>query len=304
MVEIVKVKFFDTGKTQLVKKPEGLRLKFGDRVVVRTERGKELVKVLSCFSVPEESLERLGIDVESFPAFIGKAREQDINRFVENELFCHDAMDVCRRMVDELELPMKLVKAYATLDRKRIIFYFTAENRVDFRQLVRNLASHFKTRIELRQIGVRDEVKIIGSMGMCGMECCCKSFMECFDSISLNMARVQGLPANPSKLSGSCGRLMCCLKFEEKTYSIKEKLPGIGEVVKTRRGKGTVIDVNVVLESITVELESGVRVQVGFGEFIDGETWKSYLEELEMKVDDRLRCFTRSEGEAEENLQE
>jgi cell fate regulator YaaT (PSP1 superfamily) len=302
MIKVLKVKFYDTGKTQILKVPEDLNLNYGERVVIKTERGKELVKVISLFSVNEETFNNLNVDIENLPEFLGTASEEDLNKFVQNQLFSQEAIEFCKKQIEEHGLPMKLVKAYATLDKKRIVFYFTAESRVDFRQLVRDLASHFKTRIELRQIGVRDEIKITGSMGMCGKECCCKEFLECFDSISLTMARNQGLPANPAKLSGACGRLMCCFKFEEKTYSIKEKLPEIGETVKTSKGTGIVLDINVPLEIVTIELETGVKTKIGFNEFIDEETWKNYLEELSRKVDDKLKCFTKVESEAEENL--
>ncbi len=302
MVKILKVKFYDTEKTEILRAPDDLNVGYGEKVVVKTDRGNEIVKVISLFSVREEVLNELSVDLENLPEFVRVASEEDINKFVQNQFFSQEAIEFCKGLVEKHKLPMKLVKSYSTLDRKRIIFYFTAESRVDFRQLVRDLASHFKTRIELRQIGVRDEIKMTGSIGMCGRECCCKEFLECFESISLNMARNQGLPANPAKLSGACGRLMCCFKFEEKTYSIREKLPDIGEKVKTSKGVGIVLDVNVPLETVTIELESGVRKQVDFREFIDEETWENYLNELSKKVDDRLKCFMKVEGEAEESL--
>jgi cell fate regulator YaaT (PSP1 superfamily) len=156
------------------------------------------------------------------------------------------------------------------------------------------LASHFRTRIELRQIGVRDEVKMLGALGMCGRVCCCKDFIDCFQSISLNLAKLQGLPPNPAKLSGSCGRLMCCLKFEELNYLICEHLPPVGEKIETPQGRGRVVDVNVVLERITVDLEEGRRVDFDIRELVPKEVWEDYIERLKEKKDDRFSCFSKA----------
>jgi len=189
---------------------------------------------------------------------------------------------------------MKLIRAYATLNKERIVFYFTAESRVDFRQLVRDLAAHFRTRIELRQIGVRDEVKMVGAVGMCGRVCCCKDFLECFDSVSLNLARLQGLPPNPAKLSGACGRLMCCLKFEEANYYVRQFFPEIGEVVETPEGKGKLSDINIPLEVVTIEFEDGRKKSFPLRLFLTEQQWNEYIEKLKEKIDDRFKCFTRA----------
>ncbi len=290
---VVKFKYMDTEKTGLASADrEGLS--YGDEVVVKTDRGEEVVKVLKSYSVEPETLRKFGTDPEELYTFLRVATEEDRNRFFDNLLFAQEALEVCRKKVLKHGLEMKLVKAYTTLNRERIVFYFTAKNRVDFRQLVRDLAAHFKTRIELRQIGVRDEVKMVGAVGMCGSICCCKSFLECFHSISLNMAKLQGLPPNPAKLSGTCGRLMCCLKYEEANYYIRQFLPEIGSQIETPEGSGKVVDINVPLETVTVEIEDKGRVQFPMRLFVSEEQWNEYVEKLKERADDRFKCFTRA----------
>ncbi|TCK03368.1 PSP1 domain-containing protein [Phorcysia thermohydrogeniphila] len=298
---IVKFKYPDTEKTGLATSSE--RFTYGQRVVVKTDRGEEVVKVLNSYPFDEEALRKFNIDKNSLYKVIRLATEEDINRATENELFAVDALEVCKEKVEKHQLPMKLIRAYATLNKERIVFYFTAESRVDFRQLVRDLAAHFRTRIELRQIGVRDEVKMLGAVGMCGRVCCCKDFLECFDSVSLNLARLQGLPPNPAKLSGACGRLMCCLKFEEANYYVRQFLPEIGETVETPEGKGKVADINVPLEIMTVELEDGRKKHFPIRLFLTEEQWNEYIEKLKEKQDDRFKCFTRAGVIGNENSQ-
>ncbi len=292
MTRIVKFKYPDTEKTGLAKAKSDFS--YGEKVVVKTDRGEEIVKVLKSYRFEEEALRKFNISPDELYTVIRKVSESDINRKVENELFSAEALNVCKEKVEKHKLPMKLVKAYTTLNRERIVFYFTAESRVDFRQLVRDLAAHFKTRIELRQIGVRDEVKMLGAVGMCGRICCCKEYLECFDSVSLNLARLQGLPPNPAKLSGTCGRLMCCLKFEETNYYIKQFLPQIGEEIETPEGKGQVIDINVILETVAVEFEDGGRKLFPLRMFITEEQWNSYIRKLSEKADDKFKCFTKA----------
>ena len=292
-MDVIKFKYPDTGKVGLAIS-EGEVFPFGEEVVVKTDRGEELVKVLKCYSVEPETLEKFGINPGELYTFLRRATEEDRNRFMDNVFFSQDALEVCRRKVQKHGLEMKLVKAYSTLNRERIVFYFTAKSRVDFRQLVRDLASHFRTRIELRQIGVRDEVKMVGAVGMCGNICCCSTFLECFHSISLNMAKLQGLPPNPAKLSGACGRLMCCLKYEEANYYIKQFLPEVGETVDTPEGRGKVVDVNVPLETVTVEIEDKGKVHLPIRVFVTDEQWNAYVEKLKERADDRFKCFTRA----------
>jgi len=289
---IAKFKYMDTEKTGLA--TSEIKLNYNEKAVVKTDRGEEIVKILNTYDFDEQALLKFNLSPSSLYKLLRKATEEDLNKFTENELFSTEALEICKEKVEKHQLPMKLVKAYTTLNRERIVFYFTAESRVDFRQLVRDLASHFKTRIELRQIGVRDEVKMIGAVGMCGRICCCKEFLECFDSVSLNLARLQGLPPNPAKLSGTCGRLMCCLKYEEANYYIKNFLPDVGEEIETPEGKGTVVDVNVILETITVEIEGLGRKQFSIRQFITEEIWNEYIEKLKERTDDRFKCFTRA----------
>jgi len=290
---VLKFKYPDTEKTGLAKS-QIEELAYGDKVVVKTERGLEVVKALRTYRVDENRAEKFGIKPQDLYQAVRRATEEDLNRFTENLLFAEEALEVCRRKVEKHGLEMKLVKAYTTLNKERIVFYFTAKSRVDFRQLVRDLAAHFRTRIELRQIGVRDEVKMIGALGMCGRVCCCKDFIDCFQSISLNLAKLQGLPPNPSKLSGTCGRLMCCLKFEEANYYIRQFLPDPGQEVETPEGRGRVVDVNVVLEKVTVDLEEGRRKEFPIQAFVTKEQWEEYVEKLKEKADDRFACFTKA----------
>ncbi|RUM43969.1 MAG: hypothetical protein DSY35_02705 [Desulfurobacterium sp.] len=289
---IVKFKYPDTEKTGLATSLK--RFSYGQKVVVKTDRGEEVVKALNTYPFDEGALRKFNIDKNSLYKVVRPAKEEDINRATENELFAVEALKVCKEKVEKHQLPMKLIRAYVTLNKERIVFYFTAESRVDFRQLVRDLAAHFRTRIELRQIGVRDEVKMLGAVGMCGRVCCCKDFLECFESVSLNLARLQGLPPNPAKLSGACGRLMCCLKFEEANYYVRQFLPEIGDTVETPEGKGKLSDINIPLEVVVVELEDGRKKPFPIRLFLTEEQWNAYIEKLEEKSDDRFKCFTRA----------
>ncbi len=290
MTKFLKAKFYGNEKLTLVKLNGDVKLGYGDSIVVRTDKGRELVKVLSVLPYNEESLSKLGVKVESLPSFMRKSSEDDRKKFIDNENFCKSAVSTCRKKAKDLNLSMKIIKAYATLEREQITFFFTAESRVDFRQLVRNLAAHFKTRIELRQIGVRDEVKLIGGIGICGRPCCCKAYMECFDSVSLNLARSQGLIPNPAKLSGTCGRLMCCLKFEEANYYIRKFLPNIGEEVVMPEGKGRITDINVPLEEVTLEFPGGKK-KFHISKLTGMDKWNEYIEMLKEKHNDELKCF-------------
>ncbi|WP_457680003.1 PSP1 domain-containing protein [Thermovibrio sp.] len=298
---VVKFKYPDTEKTGLALSQEPFKER--ETAVVKTERGLEVVKVLKSYQISEETLEKFNLKKEQLYKVVRRATEEDLNKFTANNLSAEEALEICKKKVQEHGLDMKLVKAYVTLNRERIVFYFTAKNRVDFRKLVRDLASHFKTRIELRQIGVRDEVKMVGALGMCGRVCCCKDFIDCFQSISLNLAKLQGLPPNPTKLSGTCGRLMCCLKFEEANYQIRNYLPEVGQEVETPEGKGKVVEVNVLLEKLTVELEGGRKKEFPIQLFLTKEQWQEYLDLLKEKRDDRFSCFTKAGVIGDENSQ-
>lgn len=235
-----------------------LELEKGDVVVVNAEKGIAIGTVVSS---PRQ--ERLRLFKRSFQEVVRKATAEDVEtreRFREKE---KDAFELCRQLIGELELPMKLVGAEYLFNASKVIFYFTAERRVDFRELVRKIAANLKTRIEMRQIGVRDEAKMIGGVGCCGQALCCSTFLDDFEFVSIKMAKEQNLPLNPAKISGQCGRLMCCLSFEVDTYQeLKKNLPKMGKRITTKYGDGKVIRQNLLLQTITLELNSGGVVTI------------------------------------------
>ncbi|MBN1593231.1 MAG: hypothetical protein JW941_08325 [Candidatus Coatesbacteria bacterium] len=203
------------------------------------------------------------VDSEKLPSdgweVVRQATERDFETLRENERLEQEAFDVCQRLIRERDLPMKLVRVEYTFDRCQSMFYFTAETRVDFRELVRDLAHQFRTRIELKQVGVRDEAKILGGIGYCGRELCCKSFLRNFQPVSKKMARDQNLTLNPSKISGICGRLLCCLVYEQATYEdLRRDMPGEGTNVETPSGPGKIRTINPLKGTIDVQLEAGV----------------------------------------------
>jgi cell fate regulator YaaT (PSP1 superfamily) len=223
---------------------------------VESERGVLLGKVLS---EPHHKEKRFVL--KSPGKVIRKATIEDLERFEENKKLEQRAFDFCLKKINEKGLNMKLVKTEVLLDRSKILFYFTAEKRVDFRELVKDLASEFRIRIEMRQIGVRDEAKMISGIGSCGRELCCSKFMNRFDLVSVKMAKEQNLALNPSKISGICGRLMCCLSYEFPVYlELKRDLPKVGKRILTKAGRGKVIRQNVLSQTITVELEEGGEI--------------------------------------------
>jgi cell fate regulator YaaT (PSP1 superfamily) len=201
-----------------------------------------------------------------------KANPWDEKQIKKNRAKTRELMDICEKKIKEHKLPMKLVDAEYSFDRYKIIFYFTSDNRVDFRELVKNLASIFRVRIELRQIGVRDEARMLGGHGPCGRQLCCMSFLDHFEPVTIRMAKVQNLPLNPSKISGLCSRLMCCLGYEYETYrKCKRGLPKTGREIKTDSGKGRVINVNPLTRTVTVDLGDGKIKDVVFPEERKGD---------------------------------
>ncbi len=190
------------------------------------------------------------------------ANESDLKQVEDNKVKAKEAFSTCLKKIGEHKLDMKLVRAEYSFDRSKIVFYFTAAGRVDFRNLVKDLAKIFKARIELRQIGVRDEAKIFGGFGPCGRELCCAKFLKDFEPVTIKMAKEEGLPLNPPKISGLCGRLMCCLSFEYETYKMLAKgLPKEGDKVTLQQGKGEIISVNVFKRTAAVKLEDGTIVE-------------------------------------------
>jgi len=236
-----------------------LPLKEGSKVVVKTPRGEEL-------GVVEELIEEENLEVVEEPSqgeILRVATLEDLAMWQENEKKAKEALSICEEEIKKHGLPMKLLEAEYTLDGTHLVFYFSAQERVDFRALVKSLASIFKTRIELSQIGARDETKRFGGLGPCGRILCCHCFLNSFRSISLRMIKEQNLYANPSKYTGTCGRLACCLAFELDFYQkAREELPTPGTIVATPEGKGRVVDINPIREAVVVEIEEKGRVLV------------------------------------------
>ena len=224
MARIVGVHFRNAGKVYYFD-PKDLDIKMGDKLIVETARGVEM----GTATLPPQDVEDDKV-VQPLKEVIRIATEEDLVKEVENRAKEDEAYRKCKELIMKHELEMKLVEAEYTFDNNKLLFYFTAEGRVDFRELVKELAGIFRTRIELRQIGVRDETKVLGGIGICGRELCCKSYLTDFSPVSIKMAKTQNLSLNPTKISGVCGRLMCCLKNEEETYEyLNSKLPGIGD---------------------------------------------------------------------------
>lgn len=255
MYDVVGVRFKKAGKIYYFD-PNGLHIEDDDFVIVETIRGIEYGKVvLNNKRVEENDV------VLPLKKVIRLADDKDRLMVQENQDAAEEAYHVCQKKVSEHGLDMKLVDVEYTFDRNKVIFYFTADGRVDFRELVKDLAAIFKTRIELRQIGVRDEAKMLGGIGPCGRMLCCSTFLGDFEPVSIKMAKDQNLSLNPTKISGLCGRLMCCLKYENDEYeSAKELLPDLGEMIGTPNGLGKVIGLNILEKIIQVNLVEQERV--------------------------------------------
>jgi cell fate regulator YaaT (PSP1 superfamily) len=229
-----------------------------ENVIVETEKGLVLGRALS---PPREKEKRFFL--KSPKKVVRKATPEDLEQFERNQQLEKEAYQFCLRKIREKNLNMKLVKTEVLLDRSKILFYFTSEKRVDFRELVRDLAGGFRMRIEMRQIGVRDEAKMICGIGSCGRELCCTKFMNRFELVSVKMAKEQNLALNPTKISGICGRLMCCLSYEFPAYmDLKKDLPKVGKHIVTPSGRGKIIRQNVLSQTVTVELEEGGEITI------------------------------------------
>ncbi len=257
MAEIVGIRFKRAGRVYYFD-PAGIDLEVNDHVVVKTTRGLELGKVVIA---PTQILDS-GVS-EPLKTVVRKAEPEDVKRDEELQNKEEEALIEGGKLIAKLDLPMKLILAEYNLDGSRLTFYFSAEERVDFRELVKELTSRFKTRVELRQVGPRDEAKLIGGFGRCGRSLCCTSFLSEFEPISIKMAKEQNLPLNPLKISGVCGRLLCCLSYESELYhSLKEKLPKVGQRVSTSMGKASVVGINPLKETVLVELEGETTVEL------------------------------------------
>lgn len=252
MTKVIGVRFRNVGKVYYFS-PREFEIKGGNHVIVETARGVEYgTVVLAPREVEDDKV------VQPLKDVIRVANQADVAREASNRKREREAFLVCQEKIREHELDMKLIDAEYTFDNNKVLFYFTADGRIDFRELVKDLAAVFKTRIELRQIGVRDETKILGGMGICGRPLCCHTYLSEFAPVSIKMAKEQNLSLNPTKISGTCGRLMCCLKNEQETYEyLNRRLPGLGDGAVTPDGlKGEVASVNVLRQSVKVLVET------------------------------------------------
>lgn len=285
MITVVGVRFKYAGKIYYFD-PDNLDVKAGDYVIVETARGFEFGHtVIGKREVSEDDI------VSPLKKVIRIATDEDKARNEENKAREKDAFTICLGKIEEHKLPMKLIDVEYTFDNSKVIFYFVADGRIDFRELVKDLAAIFRTRIELRQIGVRDESKMIGGLGPCGRTMCCSSFLGDFEPVSIKMAKEQNLSLNPSKISGVCGRLMCCLNYEQGTYEdIRRKTPAVGSMVRTVDGKGEVVDTNTLLESVKVRLNIDDEIEVRSYsiykiELLSGSYESTQLAEEEIKLE-------------------
>jgi cell fate regulator YaaT (PSP1 superfamily) len=269
VVELYLVEFKGSRK-EVFANPNCLSLRPNDYVVVQAERGEDLGKVTK--RVQKETAER-----ERKPQnVLRKATDEDLKRMIANREKEMECFKECLRMIAERGLEMKLVDVELQFDNNKLTFFFTAEKRVDFRELVKDLASAYKTRIELRQIGVRDEAKRISGFGVCGLPLCCSSFLRDFEPISTQLAREQNLSLNPAKISGNCGRLLCCLLYEKEFYQKSLSLyPKVGAKFKTEKGEGVVDKINIFKEYIVVKHETGEEEKISLAEIKKGEKKQS-----------------------------
>lgn len=295
MKNIIGIRFKKLGKIYFFN-PKGLKVRKGDKVIVETSQGEEYAEVL----IPNRYVDDDKI-VAPLKKVLRIATYKDIKRHEECKKIEEEAFKVCQEKIKEHGLNMVLTEVECKFDNSKILFYFTADGRIDFRDLVRDLAAIYKTRIELRQIGVRDEVKRIGGNGVCGRELCCCTFLSDFETVSIKMAKEQNISLNPSKISGNCGRLMCCLKYENEVYEEKlKKLPNIGAIVKTEDGEGEVDNIEILKERIRVKFKNE-----------EGFTYKKYdakdvkiIKDVEKEREDEEEIQNKKELEELEKLEQ
>jgi cell fate regulator YaaT (PSP1 superfamily) len=261
MVTIIGIKFKNSGKIYDFK-CDDIDIKLGDTCIVDTERGLSLGQAaVNLRKKDERDIKR------PLKSIVRKATEKDLEQIKKNETNEKEALKTCQNMIKEKKLPMKLVDVEFSFDACNAIFYFTAEGRVDFRELVKDLAKQFKARIEMKQIGVRDEAKMFGGYGPCGRTLCCSSFLKNFEPVSIRMAKEQQLTLNPTKISGVCGRLMCCLVYEHHVYDqCLKNIPNLGKKVNTPEGQGKLVKIDIMNEKAVVELEDGKRLHMTLNE--------------------------------------
>ncbi|MBR1664006.1 MAG: stage 0 sporulation family protein [Ruminococcus sp.] len=248
-MKIIGVRFKSVGKVYYFN-PKGLKVSVGDKVIVETVKGIE------CGEAVLVDREINPDNYGDIKPIIRIANEKDLAVIEKNKAREKEAFRICEQKIAAHGLKMNLIDAECTFDNNKLLFYFTAENRVDFRELVKDLASVFRTRIELRQIGVRDEAKMLGGLGICGQPFCCSRYMGEFQPVSIKMAKEQSLSLNPTKISGTCGRLMCCLKYEQEAYEdLLKTTPKVGAIVRTPEGKGVVTDSNLLTGKLTIKMD-------------------------------------------------
>ena len=251
MAEIIGVKFKETGKVYYFD-PVGQKIEEGTSVIVETSRGLECATVAIANRIVSD-----GNIVAPLKQLVRKATEEDLKTLEKIKQDEKEALEICQQKIEKHNLDMKLVDVEYTFDKSKLLFYFTSDGRVDFRELVKDLAAVFRTRIELRQIGVRDEAKMLGGLGICGRPFCCSEFLSDFQPVSIKMAKEQGLSLNPTKISGTCGRLMCCLKYEQEAYEdLIRTTPRQGSIVMTSDGRGVVTEVSLLRGRLSVRLDS------------------------------------------------
>lgn len=268
MSEIVGVRFHQAGKVYYFDAADN-EVEVGDYVVVETSRGQELGKVVIS---PKQVL--FSDITEPLKPVVRKAQAEDVEHAQQQQERSREALAKCQELIGKFNLPMKSISAQYNLDGNHLTVFFSAEKRVDFRELVRELSHSLKTRVELRQVGVRDETKLVGGLGKCGFPLCCTTFLCDFAPVSIKMAKEQGIALNPMKTSGICGRLLCCLGYEYDQYrAMKEKLPGLGQEVSTPLGSAKVVGNNPLKEMVLIELETGVTAELPLSQV----TWDKEL---------------------------
>lgn len=262
-MKIALVRLREAGQTATYRADESINV--NDYVIVEADRGTDYGEVVEISEV--DSAAQKTESESSLKSIVRKVSAEDLQQIANNKKEANEAIQLCNRKIGEYKINMKLVDAEYSFDKKKIVFYFTADARVDFRELVKDLAKVFKIRIEMRQIGVRDEARLFGGIGPCGHKLCCVRFLKNFEPVSMKMAKTQKLPLSSGKISGICGRLMCCLFYEYKTYKdLSRGLPKEGESIETPQGKGKVISVNVLKRVVYVELEDGRVDKITFPE--------------------------------------
>lgn len=274
MVKVVGVRFKSAGKIYYFD-PGDFDIEQNSYVIVETARGVEFGEVvIAPREVPEEDI------VAPLKKVIRVATDEDKAHAEDNRRREEEAFSTCLQKIKNHNLDMKLIDVEFTFDNNKILFYFTAEGRVDFRELVKDLAAVFKTRIELRQIGVRDEAKMLGGLGVCGRVLCCNSFLGEFQPVSIKMAKEQGLSLNPTKISGTCGRLMCCLKYEQEAYEeVLGRIPKVGAIVETPEGQGVIMGISLLKELAKVKLDKGNETDLKIYSISDIKVIKDVVEE-------------------------